>query len=73
MMKAIKEHGGNGALGEALGEAYLAQYQQSEYQVYNQQMMENEVRDSVEKQKQVEAGDTLDFDHFLENYFDYLK
>ncbi|WP_261833979.1 glutamate--cysteine ligase [Vibrio ishigakensis] len=73
MMKAIKEHGGNGALGEALGEAYLAQYQQSEYQVYNQQMMESEVRDSVEKQKQVEAGDTLDFDHFLENYFDYLK
>ncbi|WP_261815943.1 glutamate--cysteine ligase [Vibrio gallicus] len=73
MLQAIKQHGGNGLFGEALGESYESQYQQGDYEVYSQEMMDSEVSESVKKQQQVEKSDTLDFEHFLENYFDYLK
>lgn len=43
------------------------------YQYYSQEVMEQEVADSVEKQKKAELSDTLGFDDFLKDYFAYLK
>ena len=33
------------------------------------EFFENHVRQSIEKQRQIEASDTLTFDEFLQNYF----
>ncbi|GAB7218452.1 glutamate--cysteine ligase [Vibrio comitans] len=73
MLAEVKEKGGNGQFGMQLGDRYQQQYRQHNYSVYSQQMMDQEVADSVSKQQQIEAADSVDFEQYLEEYFAYLK
>ncbi|OBT17315.1 glutamate--cysteine ligase [Vibrio sp. UCD-FRSSP16_10] len=73
MLEKVKEHGGNGRFGIHLAKAYQQQYHQYNYSVYSEEIMDKEVSDSLDKQQQIEAADTVDFDQYLKEYFAYLK
>ncbi len=73
LLELTKELGGLGKVGCSLGMKHREENLNHGYQYYSQEMMEQEVADSLEKQQQTELSDTLSFDDFLEDYFSYLK
>ncbi len=73
LLKLTKELGGLGKVGCSLGMKHREDNLHHGYQYYSQEIMEQEVAASVEKQKQAELSDTMSFDDFLEDYFAYLK
>ncbi|MBR9789835.1 MAG: glutamate--cysteine ligase [Vibrionaceae bacterium] len=73
LLAITKELGGLGKVGCTLGLKHREENLNHSYQYYSQEVMEQEVAASVEKQKQAEQSDTLSFDDFLEDYFAYLK
>ncbi|OEF04075.1 glutamate--cysteine ligase [Vibrio genomosp. F10] len=73
LLEQTKQLGGLGQLGCSLGMKYREQYQQHQYKVYSQELMEQEVIRSVQAQREQESLDTESFDEYLENYFSYLK
>lgn len=73
ILAEIKQHGGLGKTGCALGNEYRAANLQHQYQFYSQAEMEQEVGRSTEAQAQIEAQDTLSFDAYLTQYFAYLQ
>lgn len=72
-MAITKELGGLGKVGCTFGLKHREDNLSHNYQYYSQDLMEQEVAASVEKQKQAEQSDTLSFDDFLQDYFAYLK
>ncbi len=73
LLALTRELGGLGSVGCTLGKKHREDNLNHNYQYYSQAVMEQEVADSIEKQKQAELSDTLSFDDFLEDYFAYLK
>ncbi|MGL6258480.1 glutamate--cysteine ligase [Vibrio sp. WXL210] len=73
LLAEIKQRGGVGEVGRELGQRFKQQHLAHQYLHYSQAEMEAEVERSIAAQKQVEQQDSLDFDAFLEQYFDYLK
>lgn len=73
LLELTKELGGLGKVGCSLGMKHREDNLNHSYQYYSQEVMEQEVTDSVEKQKKAELSDTLSFDDFLKDYFAYLK
>jgi glutamate--cysteine ligase len=67
-----KKLGGLGAVARSLGEQYRTHNIEHQYRVYSQQVMEQEVIDSIAAQCKIEQSDVLDFDGYLANYFSYL-
>jgi glutamate--cysteine ligase len=52
-----------------LSKAYKKQLIDQPYQLYNDAYFEKECKHSLEKQQQIEAADSVDFDTFLQDYF----
>ncbi len=73
ILAQIKQHGGLGKTGCALGNQYRAENLQHHYQYYSLDVMEQEVCRSTQAQAEVEAKDTLSFDAYLTQYFAYLQ
>ncbi|MGL6026710.1 MAG: glutamate--cysteine ligase, partial [Vibrio sp.] len=73
ILAQIKQHGGLGKTGCALGNQYRAANLQHHYQYYSLDVMEQEVCRSTQAQAEVEAKDTLSFDAYLTQYFAYLQ
>ncbi|MDR9830348.1 glutamate--cysteine ligase [Vibrio sp. FNV 38] len=73
LLEKTKQAGGIGAVGKSLGQAFKQSHLEHSYQFYSQAQMEAEVERSMAAQKQTEDNDTLSFDEYLEQYFDYLK
>lgn len=73
LLEKIKQTGGLGKAGCALGKAYREDNLKHAYKTYSQQIMEDEVIRSFKEQEQIEQADELSFDAFLENYFAYLR
>ncbi|MFV0574546.1 MAG: glutamate--cysteine ligase [Vibrio sp.] len=73
LLNKIREAGGIGKVGCDFGEQYRDELLAHQYQIYNQEMMEQEVLNSVQKQAAIEQADILNFDDFLADYFSYLK
>ncbi len=73
ILAEIKQHGGLGKTGCALGNEYRAVNLQHQYQFYSQDEMEQEVRRSTQAQADIEAKETLNFDAYLMQYFAYLQ
>ncbi|MDF4535035.1 glutamate--cysteine ligase, partial [Vibrio parahaemolyticus] len=71
ILAEIKQHGGLGKTGCALGNEYRAVNLQHQYQFYSQDEMEQEVRRSTQAQADIEAKETLNFDAYLTQYFAY--
>ncbi len=68
ILAEIKQHGGLGKTGCALGNEYRAVNLQHQYQFYSQDEMEQEVRRSTQAQADIEAKETLNFDAYLTQY-----
>jgi len=73
LLEKVKTAGGLGKAGCELGLQYRQENLNHQYEVYSQQLMEDEVVRSVQEQQNIEQQDKLSFDEFLENYFAYLK
>lgn len=73
ILEMTKQMGGLGKTGCALGLKYRQHNLDHQYEVYSQQVMEQEVARSVAAQAEIEQQDELDFDAFLQHYFAYLK
>ncbi len=73
VLEGIRQAGGIGKFGCQLGLQYRQQLLDHQYQVYNQQMMEQEVQRSRAEQQQIEQSDRVSFDDYLNDYFAYLK
>lgn len=73
LLHLIRQSGGIGKVGSDLGDQYREELRAHQYQIYNQQMMEQEVVRSRQEQQQIEESDQLSFDDFLADYFSYLK
>ncbi|MBD1555379.1 glutamate--cysteine ligase [Vibrio sp. S9_S30] len=73
LLAQTKKHGGIVGIGMHLGKAYKEAHLNHQYQIYNEEMMEQEVLDSREAQSRIEANETQPFDAFLDGYFSYLK
>jgi glutamate--cysteine ligase len=73
LLEKTKQAGGIGAVGKELGKEFKQTHLSHNYQFYSQQEMEAEVERSISAQKQTENQDTLTFDEYLNQYFDYLK
>ncbi len=73
LLEKVKQAGGLGKAGCALGKEYREDNLKHAYKAYSKEMMEDEVIRSFEEQKQIEQSDELSFDDFLENYFAYLN
>ncbi|HIP76320.1 MAG TPA: glutamate--cysteine ligase [Psychromonas hadalis] len=64
-----KKNKDNGQLALALSKAYKKQLIDQPYQLYDDEYFEKEREESLIKQKQIEASDSVDFDTFLRDYF----
>jgi glutamate--cysteine ligase len=71
-LQETKKSGGLGAVARSLGEHYRTHNLAHRYRVYNDSIMEQEVVDSINAQRDIELSDTVDFDCYLANYFSYL-
>lgn len=61
----------NGVLGIELAEQYKLGLAQSDYQYIDGPMLEQQAKESLAKQAEIEQGDTISFDDFLADYFAY--
>lgn len=73
VMREIEKAGGIAYWGDALSKSYRQELLDHQYVYYSQAQMKQEAEDSIEKQKQIEAADQVDFDTFLDDYFSYLS
>lgn len=73
LLKKTIELGGMGNVGTALGEQYQEIFANTHYQTYSSEMMEQEVVRSQQEQNSIEANETISFDDFLDDYFDFLS
>jgi glutamate--cysteine ligase len=73
LLTKTKEHGGIVGIGMHLGQAYQQAHLNHQYQLYSDEIMEQEVSDSRDAQANIEADETQTFDEFLSDYFSYLK
>ncbi|SHE82532.1 glutamate--cysteine ligase [Vibrio gazogenes] len=72
-LEQIRQSGGLGKTGRALGDVYRQYHLAHNYQYYSQKLMEEEVTRSMVEQDQIEQDDRCDFDAFLQQYFSYLN
>lgn len=73
LLALIEQKGSLGATGCELGERYRAQNLAHHYRHFSSEMMEQEVQHSLQKQREIEQADQVDFDRYLADYFAYLK
>ena len=73
LLEKTKELGGIGDVGCTLGASYREHHLNHQYQVYSQQDMLEEAKNSVKAQQVIEQEDQLSFDDFLSDYFSYIK
>ncbi|WP_394247626.1 glutamate--cysteine ligase [Vibrio profundi] len=73
LLAKTKELGGLGHVGCELGKTYSKQHKDHQYQVYSEQLMEEEVARSVKAQTEAESAESQTFDRFLDEYFSYLN
>ena len=70
ILKRIKaSQGDNCSLALDLAKQYKAQLQEQPYYIWSESDFAEQKQRSVDKQKNIEAGDTLNFSDFLANYF----
>ncbi|WP_246036912.1 glutamate--cysteine ligase [Thalassotalea litorea] len=62
---------GRGIIGWSLerAEKYQRELEQWEYQIFNEKYLQQLASESLAEQAEIEAGDNVDFDKFLEDYF----
>lgn len=73
LLAKIKQHQGIGRTGMELAEQHAHTFRLRDYAFYSEQEFEQEAEASKAKQRQIEQGDTLSFDEFLDEYFSDLK
>ncbi len=73
MLEQIKEKGGIGSVGRYLNQHHDDFYKQYQLRYFSKEVLEQEVIDSVKRQEELEASDSVDFDTFLSDYFACLR
>jgi glutamate--cysteine ligase len=61
----------NGVLGIELAEKYKIELAKSDYHYIDRPMLVQQAKASLDNQAEIELGDTISFDDFLTDYFDY--
>ncbi|WP_198287492.1 glutamate--cysteine ligase [Photobacterium marinum] len=73
LLAEIKQQQGIGKVGRSLADAHANAFQQRQLTFYSQQEFEQEAEASKERQQQIELGDEVSFEQFLDDYFADLK
>jgi len=73
MLDKIIEEGGIGAVGQLLNQSHAEFHRQYNYHHYSEHQFDIEAMKSLQYQIQLEASDSMDFDSFIKQYFDYLQ
>lgn len=73
LLDEIKQAGGIGSVGVALGDKYREQHLAAGYTVYSEKMMQDEAANSIKAQQEIENSDIMGFDDYLSDYFSYLN
>lgn len=71
MLKDVKEHG-LGNFGLMLAERYYQQFKNDDFKFLTEGQLVDEAKASVERQKALEAADSVTFDDYLKSVFSYL-
>ena len=71
--RIINAQGDNGSLALELSKQYKTELEDQSYTIWSDQVFAEQKLQSIEKQKQIEAADTLTFSDFLADYFENAK
>ncbi len=73
LLEQIKQFDGIGKVGDELAKQHAEYMAHRQYQFYNEAQFETEAKESIAKQQQIEANDTVSFDDYLAAYFADIK
>ena len=71
--RIIKSQGDNGSLALELSKQYKTELEEQSYMIWSEDIFAEQKSQSIDKQKQIEAADTLTFPDFLADYFENAK